>query len=483
MADIDANIAAHILLKTGLVTEAQLDEVWNELGGKGGDADKFLYVLERKGYITPWQTSKVLKGDTEGYILGGYKVLYKIQSGSFGRVFRAQDVSSGRVVAIKVLRRRWSEDQQRIDLFLREGRVGMALHHPNIVEVLNVNVERATGQYYLVMEFIEGGNLREILALNSDKKLAPLKAVRITEDCASALAYAYAQGVTHRDMKLTNILISSQGVAKLVDFGLARIYSKLAGTDEEKVERTVDYAGLERATGVKSGDVRSDIYFLGCVLYEMLAGRPPLDMSRDKHQRMQKHRFDSAKPLTRADVDAPPSVFHLVETMTELDPTRRYQTPAQLLDAVKAVRRELESKEKGGAAAKGGPKSVFVVESDLKLQDALREKLKEIGYKVFIAADPIRALDRFRQQPFEGLVVDARTTGEEGLLVLDQIATEADRQSLPCGAILLLDEEQADLARRVKPRPTVAVLAGRITLKKLTTKLHQLVPIDGGGGS
>src|SRR5262249_262811 len=155
------------------------------------------------------------------------------------------------VVAIKVLRRRWSEDQRHIDLFQREARVGMSLRHPNIVEVLAMNVEKKTGQYYIVMEFVEGANLREIL--NIRKNLEPLEAVKILEDCANGLAYAFSRGLTHRDIKLTNILISASGSAKLVDFGLAKMYAAMTGSEEEKVDRTVDYAGLERGTNVPTG--------------------------------------------------------------------------------------------------------------------------------------------------------------------------------------------------------------------------------------
>ena len=103
----------------------------------------------------------------------------KISSGSFGRVFRADDPRTGRVVAVKVLRRRWSEDQDKIDLFIREGKVGLTLKHPNIVEILAVNQDAATRQYYIVMEFVEGGNLREILQIR--KKLE-----RRTRRCASS---------------------------------------------------------------------------------------------------------------------------------------------------------------------------------------------------------------------------------------------------------------------------------------------------------
>jgi CheY-like chemotaxis protein/predicted Ser/Thr protein kinase len=475
MPEFEAASAAQILLKAGLVTETDLLRAWELLGTKDCTGEQLLNALERLGLLTPWQTSKVLKGDTEGFVLGGYRLLYKIQSGSFGRVFRAEEEGSGRVVAIKVLRRRWSEDQQRIDLFTREGRVGMSLTHPNIVEVLSTNVERKTGQYYIVMEFVEGLNLRELLMIR--KKLEPIEALKIVEDCANGLAYAYSRGITHRDVKPTNILIASQGMAKLVDFGLAKIYSSLAGQDEDKVERTVDYAGLERGTGVKSGDVRSDIYFLGCVLYEMLAGRPPLEMTRDKHARMHKHRFDSVKPLDRSEVDAPTSLFHLVETMMELNPARRYQTPAQLLDAVRSVRRELEGKAAGGKSSV--PRGIFVVELDEGLQNAIREKFKELGYRVFIAGDPVRALERFRQQPFDGLVVDAGTTGEDGLLVFERVVAEADRQGIPCGGILLLNAEQSDWSVRVKSRPTTCVLVRPVKMKQLLQKIQELVPLNG----
>jgi CheY-like chemotaxis protein/predicted Ser/Thr protein kinase len=474
MADLDPQALALLAVKVGLLTEDQVREAWEELGERPNHPEPFLRVLERKGLLTPWQSTKLLKGDPDGYFLGGYRVLYKVASGSFGRVFRAEDPATGRVVAIKVLRRRWSEDKQRIELFEREGKVGLSIRHPNIVEILAVNKDAATGQYYIVMEFVEGGNLREILQIR--KKLEPAEALRIIEDATLGLAYAYSRGITHRDMKLTNILISSQGTAKLVDFGLAKIYSGATIKGEEKVERTVDYAGLERATGVKPGDVRSDLYFLGCVLYEILTGRSPLAMMRDRHQRMQKQRFDNVPPMRPDEVSGPPSLFRLVETMMSLNPLHRYQTPSQLLDAVRSVRRDIE----GGAANRRdstAPRWVFVAEKDERLQDAIRERFKEMGYRVLIAADPTRAIDRFRQQPFDALVLDAGTTGEEGLEVFDRIMIDAQAQHLDCAGILLLNEDQADWKDRVKGGTSVAVLVRPgVTLKTLSRQLRTMVP-------
>jgi serine/threonine protein kinase len=470
MEPLDTPAFEQQIQKLGLVSEAQLREVHEELG-EVPDLTHLISALERKSYLTPWQRGKVLKGDFDGFFLGGYRILYKIQSGSFGRVFRADDPRTGRVVAVKVLRRRWSEDQQRIDLFIREGKVGLTLKHPNIVEVLAISRDASTGQYYIVMEFVEGGNLREILQIR--KKLTVSESLRIIENATSGLAYAYSRGMTHRDIKLTNLLISSTGEAKLVDFGLAQFFSTFA-KEEEKVDRTVDYAGLERATGVATGDVRSDIYFLGCVLYEALTGRSPLVMTRDRHARMRKERFESVPPIHPGEIDGPPTVLNLVETMMALDPTQRYQTPAQLLEAIKVLRRELDGKS-GRADGRRVSRSVFIVENDEALQDRLRDGLKDEGYRVFLAGDPVRALDRFRQQPYDGLIVDARTTGEEGFRIFEHIVDEASRKQLPCAAIVILKQKQASWMARLRTSPSLAVLGEDVTFKKLSRKLKELM--------
>jgi CheY-like chemotaxis protein len=460
-----------LLVRLGLLSELQVLEAKEELPDGSADVQSFLRILERKSMVTPWQIDRVFKGYTEGYFLGGYRILYKIASGSFGRVFRADEPNSGRVVALKVLRRRWSEDPKQIDQFMREGRVGMSLKHPNIVDVLNVSQDAASQQFFIAMEFVEGGNLREILQIRQDRKMEVAEALKIIEDAAAGLAYAFTRGVTHRDVKLTNLLIATSGECKLVDFGLAQLYANV----KEKVDRTVDYAGLEKATGVKQGDTRSDIYFLGCILYECLSGRAPLKMTRDRYSRMRKERFEQVAPLRPEQVSAPASVFALVETMMSLAPARRFQTPAQLLEAVRTTRKEVVGRGDTADNGRAPARSIFVAEKSGRLQEKLREAFKELGYRVFMASDPTRAWDRFRQQPFDALVIDAGTTGMDGLTAFENIRSDADRRALPVAAVVLLSEEQKAWKDRVDNRRHSAALFHPVSFKRLRRTLNKLM--------
>jgi CheY-like chemotaxis protein len=224
---------------------------------------------------------------------------------------------------------------------------------------------------------------------------------------------------------------------------------------------------------VAAGDTRSDLYFLGCVGYELLTGRSPLEMCKDPRARMQRERFMDIKPIDPEEIKGPPSVIRLIENMMSLNPHERFQTPSQLLDAIREVRREVEGKA-SQESRKHGPRTLFLAEKDERLQDVLREKLKEAGFRVLIAADPVRALDRFRQQPFDILIVDAGTTGENGMLIFEKIMNDAARHKLHVHGILLLNEDQAGWVAKVVERPTVEVLVQPVKLKQLLRKLHDL---------
>jgi CheY-like chemotaxis protein/predicted Ser/Thr protein kinase len=471
MANLDGATAAEHAVSLRLLTQDQVVEAWDETD-PAAPAAHFLRIMERKGYLTPWQSQKLVKQETDGYFLGGARILYKIASGSYGRVYRAEDLRTGRMLALKVLRRKWSENKHVLDLFEREGRMGMSLRHPNIVEILSVNIDQASHQHYITMEFVEGGNLRDFL--RGRKKLEPEEMLRILEECTAGLTFAFSHGVTHRDMKASNILISSTKTAKLVDFGLAG--TRKMGYDpleqEVSVERTVDYAGLEMATGVSEGDTRSDIFFLGCVTYQMLTGRFPLEVPKSTRAKMSRDRFLGVKPI-RPDEVKYPSVVRLVENMMSLDPQTRFQTPSQLLEAVRGVRRDLLAADKPQGKA-GLSSTIFIAERDEGLQDLFREKFKEKGLRVLLAADPARALDRFRQQPFD-VLVDAGTTGEPGLFVFERILHDAQQNNLDCSGVLILAEDQAHWEEKISQRPNQVIMVQPVKFKQLYATILELI--------
>ena len=217
--------------------------------------------------------------------------------------------------------------------------MGCALRHPNIVPVYDVVSKGRC--HFLVMEFIEGRNLREFVRVR--KKLDPAEATRLMIGIADGMTYAFAHNLAHRDLKMSNILISSRGEAKIVDFGLASMDETL--TDDALADlpntRTVDYAALERATGVRKDDARSDIYFLGCIYYNMLTGEPPLAEARDRVQRLSKQRFLDVISIHKFDRSLPACVAIVANKAMVLDPENRYQNPAAMLADLRTAQRRL----------------------------------------------------------------------------------------------------------------------------------------------
>jgi len=473
----DAAEMGQFALRLHLITEEQLRECLQELGSRSDPPATLLRLLERRNYLSSWQSSKLIKEDRDGYFLGGYRLLYRIAAGSFGRVFRADDPRTGEIVAIKVLRRRWTEDAHKVALFEREGKVGLTLQHPNIVRILSVSKDAKTGQHYIVMEFVEGGNLRDILKIH--KKMGRAEALRILEECAAGLAFAHSRGMTHRDIKPSNILLAASGTARLVDFGLAEITGP--SDDDTSVDRTVDYSGLERATGVRAGDIRSDIYFLGTTIFELLTGRPLLLPTKNKQSRMLKQRFvEAGKAIQRDDPDMAGPIYSLMTRMTADEPAERFQTPAQLLEAVRTIRAELEGGTAPKQAIPTGEKTVYVIEAHSKLQDAFRESLRERGWRVLMSMDASRAVQRYQQTPYHALIVDVGTVGESAIPEINRLLGEVETLRLKFCAAVILNEDQENLRGSIGELPGLQILIRPVTMKQVSNLLRTTFPDEPG---
>ncbi|HEU5115832.1 MAG TPA: serine/threonine-protein kinase, partial [Isosphaeraceae bacterium] len=309
MSEIDAEMLADQAVLIGLLTNDQLREA--RADAEDGSAAALGRVLSRKGFLTSWQLERLGKGAHSGYFYGGYKVLFHLAEGTFARVYRGEKLDSGQPVAIKVLRRRFTTDAHAVSRFSQEAEAGMKLVHPNIVRIFEYG--ESEQNHYMIMEYVEGSNLRELLKIRG--RLDTESAMPILVGLAHGLKYSHDHGVTHRDIKGTNILISNRREAKLVDFGLATV------ADDRVTEyahtRTVDYSALERTCGSPKGDPRSDIYFLGCVYYQMLTGVLPLPEveTSDPLAKMLKRSFGAIKPIGEHRLAPPEPLSHIIETM------------------------------------------------------------------------------------------------------------------------------------------------------------------------
>lgn len=475
-------------IDVNVIDNAQLQSVWSELGSTTAPLAEFQQALLRRGLLTQYQLERLMHGYRSGFFYGDYKVLYCVGAGTFARVYRATDVKSGKIVAVKVLRSRYSNPKANdpktgkscrlyIDLFRREGEICEALKHPNIVEILEV-FSRG-GIHYLVMEFVEGRNLREFY--RTRRRFDALEAAQIMEGVMAGLTFALQNGITHRDLKLSNVLVTSDGQAKLVDFGLAG----LQGEDVEEVaegisRRTVDYAGLERATGVRKDDPRTDIFFAGCVFYQMLAGEPALPDVRDRAHQAGRSRYrDDIRPILDLAPKLPLPLAMVVNKALEFEPDRRYQTPSDMLVDLKLAIKRVKAASEGGRTAgadlassegidaNGQPRRLMVVESDVKMQDKLRELFKQNGYRVLVSSDPHRVLNRFfdDNQAADLVLFTTCNNGRAALDVFNRFGKESFIRDVP--AVLLLDQHHHEWADE-------AAVSDHRVVAKMPIKMRQL---------
>jgi serine/threonine protein kinase len=490
MVELSAEQIAQRAFDLNLIDERQLQEVWRQVGSRQMSGEEFQQLLLRRELLTNFQTEKLTQGDRSGFFYGDYKVLYIIGTGTFARVYRACHKTTGEIVAVKVLRRRFSEDPEQADRFYREGQMGASLVHPNIVPIKEVY---SRGElHFLVMDFVEGRNLREFIKIR--KKFDPGQATRLVADVAAGLSYAFDRGICHRDLKMSNILVSSRGQAVLVDFGLAAEGHMADDPDNSPNPRTIDYAGLERATGVRKDDQRSDIYFIGCIYYHMLTGKPPLYETKDRIQRLSKTRYHEVLPVQKVDPELPAFITAVVNRAMDLSVDERYQSPAELLGDLKVASQKLnepytppevvEPAKPSPAAPPDPPKhTLMFVESNVPLQDVLRARLKNKGYRVLVTRDPERALSRFADdnKAADCVIFSTSELGEPALDAFNRFGENKHTKPIP--AVLLLGEHQQDWGKRAKLGKHRVVMSMPIKLRQLRKVLAKLVPTETDGES
>ena len=284
-------------------------------------------------------TSQSLGQALVGKTIDHYELVEFVGGGGMGAVFRAIDMRLGRTVAVKILSRDHT-DEETIKRFRNEAQSAARLDHPNIARVYFVG--EADGWNYIVFEFIEGTNLRDIVEARGP--LALEEALDYTLQVAEALDHASNRDVVHRDIKPSNVLVTPSGQVKLVDMGLARLHQVESSSEDLTASGvmlgTFDYISPEQARDPRSADVRSDIYSLGCTLYFMLAARPPFPEGTAV-QKLLKHNSEEPPDLRLFQPGLPPGATALVSRLLAKRPAQRPQTPQELIAEILALAQQL----------------------------------------------------------------------------------------------------------------------------------------------
>jgi eukaryotic-like serine/threonine-protein kinase len=264
-----------------------------------------------------------------------YEIHKRIGRGGMADVFSARDLLLDRQVAVKVLFPEFATDANFVERFRREAQSAASLSHPNIVNVYDWG--KYEGTYFIVMEEVQGRTLAEILATN--KQLTSKQAAEIASEVAAALGFAHDNHVAHRDIKPANILIGTNGQVKVADFGIARALNAPTEanlTQVGSVMGTATYFSPEQAQGAQP-DPRSDLYSLGIVMYEMVAGRPPFT-GENPVSIAYKQVHDAPQPLVQIVADVPRSFEAIIAKLLAKDPKMRYPSAAALRDDLRRFR-------------------------------------------------------------------------------------------------------------------------------------------------
>jgi non-specific serine/threonine protein kinase len=336
-----------------------------------------------------------------------YRILEKIGEGGMGVVYRAQDTTLDRHVAVKFLPQHLSDSSDNKARFMQEARAAAALNHPNILSVYEVGEQ--DGSMFLVMEFIEGETLRSRLGkLRSG--VGVTQSLDWTAQIAQGLRAAHEKGIIHRDIKPENIMITTGGQVKIMDFGIAKFSSKQTMTKAGASLGTLVYMSPEQAQATPA-DQRSDIWSLGVVLYEMLTGELPF---KAEHDAALIYLIMNENPPAPSALDRkiPHAVDSLVAMMLKKDRTLRYQSTDELLKMLADGRKEIEN-----ASQSAKKKAIAVLPFDNispdKESDYFSEGLTEELIANLSRLKEMRVISRTTSMQYKGTKKDIRTIGRE----------------------------------------------------------------------
>ena len=328
-------LLGRVVIERGLVSPDELEGVRNarEDDPEGSLADALL----RSGFMTPSQVDRLrteLESEKSTARIPGYKIIRKLGAGAMATVFLAKQLSLDRLVAIKVLPRRYNDNADFIARFYKEGRAAAKLNDPNIVAAYDV--AQSGEHHFFVMEFVDGETVFDRISAN--KRFEELEAISVTRQVGSALQHAHARGFIHRDIKPKNIMMTESGDVKLADLGLARALSDKEAAEAEagKAYGTPFYISPEQIRGKVDIGPQADIYGLGATLYHMVTGRVPFH-GKNPSEVMHRHLKDEIIPPDQVNPSISSGLAQIIEMMMAKDPRDRYRNAEELLEDLDEV--------------------------------------------------------------------------------------------------------------------------------------------------
>ena len=327
------------LLEHGLIDKVELDECvqYQKTAGEGGDQTSVAGLLVARGYLTTKQVERVkasLEGDKPTRQIPGFQILERIGAGAMATVVKAKQLSLDRTVAIKILPKHLSRDEEFVDRFYKEGKAAAKLNHNNIVQAIDVG--ESGGYHYFVMEYVEGLSIYEEMA--GGKRYTEERALDILIQVAQALDHANERGLIHRDVKPKNVIVTPDGVVKLADLGLARTIGDMRAADSEagRAYGTPYYIAPEQIRGERDIDARIDIYSLGATAYHMLTGRVPFE-GPNPSAIMHKHLKQELVPPDHINPKISAGMAEVIEMMMAKNRDDRYKTAKDVLVDLRCI--------------------------------------------------------------------------------------------------------------------------------------------------
>jgi len=359
-----------------------------------------------------------------GKTISHYKILAKIGEGGMGIVYKAEDTKLKRIVALKFLHPDLIREKEAKERFIQEAQAAAALDHPNICTVFEIN--ESDGFTFIAMNYVEGQSLKDKIRVG---QIELDEALDITYQVAEGLSAAHKKGITHRDIKPANIMLTEEGLAKIMDFGLAKLSWGIDLTKTATIMGTVAYMSPEQATGERV-DQHTDIWSLGCVLYEMLAGRRPFKSTHDQAA-IYSILNEEPEQITRLRNDVPVGVEKILETCLQKDPRNRYGDMDTLISDLKFVDVKERTQVTRPVPTTEAPPSIavlpFVNISADPEQEYFCDGLAEELINSLTRIKDIKVVARTSAFAFKGKTIDVREIGK--MLNVEKVLEGSVRKS------------------------------------------------------